>query len=114
MPAGIYILLQSNIVQSYLGRKVSQYFTEKYQTEISIGQIDIRFFLNVELKNIYIADNHKNTLLKSDYIHINLDEFNLSSNYFSIKTLELKTHISIYIGIRGTKSSTSLILSGYL
>ena len=121
LPGSFFILLQSNIVQTYLGHKISTYLSEKYHTEISIGQVDVRFFMDVVLKNVYVADNHKNALLKSDKIQLDLDDFSLATNYVSINKLsfdntyfnlrryknEDKTNLQNFVALFGSDTSSS-------
>jgi hypothetical protein len=111
LPAGFYILLQSNIVQTYLGQKVSKVLSDRYHTEIFIGKVDIKFFLNVELKDVYIADNHKNTLLKSGRIHVNLRDYDLKTNYFAIKELELE---NTYFNLHRYKKDEKLNIENFI
>jgi hypothetical protein len=111
LPASFYILLQSNIVQTYLGQKVSAYFSEKYHTRISIGRIDVKFFLNVELKDVYVEDNYKNILLKSSRIHLNVKKFDLSTNYFAIKQLTLE---NTYFNLRRYKHEKKLNIENFI
>ncbi|MEI6123083.1 MAG: translocation/assembly module TamB domain-containing protein [Bacteroidota bacterium] len=102
MPAFFCILLQSNIVQTWLGKRLSNFLTENYHTQISVEKVDIRFFLEVTLKNVYVADNQKNTLLKSGKILIDMDEFSLETNYLSINNLAFE---NTYFNLRRYKNS---------
>jgi len=100
LPAGIFTMLQSNLVQTYIAQKLSAYLSEKLKTEISIKEVEIRFFMDVVLKGVYMEDLHKNVLLKSGKINVKLGDYDLSSNFFELKNMALD---STYFNLRKYK-----------
>jgi len=90
LPAGIFTLVQSNLVQTYIAKKLSGYLSEKLKTEVSIDKVEVRFFADVVLKGVYIEDLHNNPLLRSEMINVKLGEFDLSSDFFELKKVVLE------------------------
>jgi len=65
------LVLSISSVQTYIGNKVTKRINDEFKTNISIGQVGLQFNGDVELKNIYIQDYKKDTL-------ININELNTS------------------------------------
>lgn len=57
-----WIALQFSSVQSRATSYVLDSFSEKYNTELSVGEVDIDFFRTLRLKDVYIEDQQRDTL----------------------------------------------------
>nr|HPI31175.1 hypothetical protein [Bacteroidales bacterium] len=93
LPAGLFTLVQSNLVQTYLARKVSAYLSEKLNTEVRVDKVEIRFFADVVLKKVYVEDLHRNPLLSAEKINVQPRHIDLSSNYFELKKVVLENTV---------------------
>jgi len=90
LPAGIFTLVQSNLVQTQIARKLSHYLSQELNTVVSVDKVEVRFFMNVMLKGVYIEDLHHSVLLKSDVINVKPGKLDVSGNYFELKKVVLK------------------------
>jgi len=57
------VVLSLPFVQTQLGKKVTKSINKKYNTSINVGKVGFNFFGDVSLKDIYIEDHHKDTLV---------------------------------------------------
>ncbi|MCB9071666.1 MAG: AsmA family protein, partial [Prevotellaceae bacterium] len=86
-----FILLNINRVQNFVVDKITSFLEEKLQTTVSIGHVDMRFFNEVTLENVYIEDLEGDTLLATDELHGHISLFALFHKEIYITTLELNT-----------------------
>ena len=107
LPAGLFTLMQSNLVQTYLAKKVSAYLSEKLNTEVTVDKVEIRFFADVVLKKVYIEDLHDNPLLSAEKINVQPGHIDLSSNYFGLKKVVLE---NTFFNLRKYKDEKKLNL----
>jgi hypothetical protein len=68
----LYIVFKSQPVQTWLVQKATVYLSNEMGTKIKVGAVDIDFFKTAVLQNVYIEDQHQDTLfyfrnLKLDY-----------------------------------------------
>ncbi len=55
-------------IQAFFGNKATTYLNEQYGVDIHIGKISLTYAGNVDLKEVYIKDHHKDTLLYASSI----------------------------------------------
>ncbi|MEZ4782147.1 MAG: translocation/assembly module TamB domain-containing protein [Flavobacteriaceae bacterium] len=65
------LILSVPAVQTSIGKKATKWVNDTYKTNINIGKVGLQFNGDVELKNIYIEDYKKDTL-------VNIVELNTS------------------------------------
>ncbi|MDI1235416.1 MAG: translocation/assembly module TamB domain-containing protein [bacterium] len=68
----LYIVFKSQPVQTWLVQKATTYLSQQMGTKIRVGAVDIDFFKTAVLQNVYIEDQHQDTLfyfrnIKADY-----------------------------------------------
>ncbi len=68
----LYIVFKSRPVQTWLVQKATNYLSAELGTKVKVGAVDIDFFKTAVLQNIYIEDQHQDTLfyfrnIKADY-----------------------------------------------
>ena len=81
----LYFVLQSSWVQNWLITKISGYLSEELETTVTVGHVDIAFFDNLALEQIYVADRHGDTLLFAGQLTAGL-----KNNFFSIFSNKLE------------------------
>lgn len=64
-----FILLQNNKIQNFIVDLLTRELSEKYQTNISIGSIDYRFFNQLKMQQLYVEDQQGDTLLYVDRLN---------------------------------------------
>ena len=84
----IFLLLLTPPVQRLVTSKVQHYLENKFQTKVLIGRISFGLSGKVGLKNVYIEDKTKDTLLAGGSIKGHLNFMRLFSNEVLLKDLE--------------------------
>jgi TamB, inner membrane protein subunit of TAM complex len=85
----ILILIQTGPVQNYGRSKIEAYLENKLHTKVRIGNLYIGFPSRIILKNIYLEDRHKDTLLFGGKIEADISMFKLLSKELRLNNLEL-------------------------
>ncbi|HEV8080144.1 MAG TPA: translocation/assembly module TamB domain-containing protein [Chitinophagaceae bacterium] len=85
----IFILLQTPIGQKYVKERVEIYLTKKLKSRVEIGKLDMRFPNSVILKDIYIEDQTKDTLISGGQLKVDLNMLQLLTNEIQIKEIKL-------------------------
>ncbi|MBQ3618370.1 MAG: translocation/assembly module TamB [Bacteroidales bacterium] len=83
--------LASEKVQTFVAQKVSETLSEKTGTEISVSKVFINLLrLSVDFKDVYVADNHHDTLLYAGSIEARLKSFGITQNYYNIGQAQIR------------------------
>lgn len=94
------ILISIPAVQTFLAQKVTQSLNEKYDTNIQIKRVGLTWKGAVNIKGIYIADHHQDTLIYAKELHTNILSFkNLSDGKLAfgfIDLLQAKLYVTTY------------------
>ncbi|MEO6218959.1 MAG: hypothetical protein ABIO81_00920, partial [Ginsengibacter sp.] len=83
------LLLQTAPVQNFVRGKVQTYLQKKLKTRVEIGKLDLSFPNYLQLKNIYIEDQTKDTLLSGGSLKVSLQMWKLLQNDIQIKEINL-------------------------
>lgn len=95
----IFFLLRIPAVQQYLAEKATSLIAEKYQTEVTIGSVDVNLFKGVEVEEFYMEDLSGDTLIYAGslysgfynslrsfyYKDFNVNNLNLENGYLNLK-----------------------------
>ena len=106
----LIILLSIPAIQTYIAKKVTKNINETYGTNINIKRLGLNWKAEVDIREIYIADHHNDTLiyiksLQTNILSIrNLIEGDLDFGYvditqskFYIKTYKGETDDNLYV-----------------
>ncbi|HXB31321.1 MAG TPA: hypothetical protein VNW49_15950, partial [Puia sp.] len=85
----ILLLIQTGPVQNYGRGKLEAYLENKLHTKVRIGNLYIGFPSRIILKNIYLEDRRKDTLLSGGKIQVDISMLRLFSRELRINYLEL-------------------------
>ena len=85
----VFILIQTPWVQDFARAKAEKYLSRKLNTRVLIGHLDITFFRSVTLKDVYIEDRHRDTLLSAGLIDVHVRMLGLLQNELDIKEIHL-------------------------
>ncbi len=85
----VIFLIQTPYVQNIIRGKAESYLSRKLKTRITIGKLFIKFPESVEIKNIYIEDRQKDTLLSAGTIQVDLHMWGLLHSNVDIGKLQL-------------------------
>jgi translocation and assembly module TamB len=75
--------------QKFATTRVEHYLRNKLHTRVEIGSISIGLPRHINLHNVYLEDQTKDTLLSGGTIRADLDIFKLFSNEVNVESLEL-------------------------
>src|SRR5664279_27107 len=84
----ILVLIQTGPVQNYGRGKIEAFLEKKLQTKVRIGKLDIDFPSRIILKNIYLEDRRKDTLISGGKIEVDIAMFGLLHKELRVSNLE--------------------------
>lgn len=90
IPAISLIILQNPVSQTLLSRYVSGKLAAVLNTNISIDKVSITFINRVQLKNLYIEDQHGDTLFFADKLNATIRRLDRDNQVLKIKRLIIK------------------------
>lgn len=90
----VFILIQTPPGQNFVRGKVQNYLQQKLKTKVEIGKLDINFPNSIILKNVYIEDQTKDTLISGGQLRVDLNMLKLLTNEFEIKEIKLDNVIA--------------------
>ncbi len=85
----ILVLIQTGPVQNYGRGKIEAYLENKLHTKVRIGNLYIDFPSRIILKNIYLEDRSKDTLISGGMIEVDISMFRLFHKELRVSNLEL-------------------------
>jgi hypothetical protein len=76
-------------VQTWAGHRAANWLSDKLGTKVEIGRVEIEFFSKVVLSDVYIEDQHQDTLLYSKQLRLDISQFSLKNERIDIKEIQL-------------------------
>lgn len=76
LPSVLYLLLQTTQVQTFMVRRITDHFSAKIKSTISIGSIDFKFFNKLSVNDVIIKDQNNDTLFYSKEIIAGINSAN--------------------------------------
>ena len=76
-------------VQTWLAHRVSAYLSKELHTKVYVDKVRLKFFTSMQLKGLYIADLHKDTLLYAGELTVNLNDISTKNHILDIHELKL-------------------------
>ena len=108
--SGVFILVVLSLIfittktgKNFVRKRAESYLTTKLHTKISIGSIDYSLPKWVELKNLYIEDQNKDTLLFGEELSVDLEMLKLISGNTHLRKVALK---NILINVNRQKNDS--------
>ncbi|MEP6676462.1 MAG: translocation/assembly module TamB domain-containing protein [Ferruginibacter sp.] len=93
----LLIFINTDYGKRVVKNKAQAYLQKKLNTKVVIGSVDYSLPKWVELNNVYIEDQHKDTLLYGQQVSIDLDMFKLIRGDTYIRKVQLKNmYANIY------------------
>lgn len=89
-----WILLQFGPIQNFLVKNAAERLSEKLGTEVKVGEVDIEFFDKILLKEVFIEDEYRDTLLHAQELSLNLTDWffvkeNIVLHYLGLKDVKV-------------------------
>lgn len=100
-------LIRTSQFQTYLAKKGASYLSKTLQTKVTIGKIDIAFLDRIYFDNLYIEDQHQDTLgfIQEFFVNYSLegmaqlnfhiDEVNIHKAIFNLKKYKNEEHLNL-------------------
>lgn len=85
----LLILLQTCWFQNFIVGKITTYLSKKLNTTVQLEEVNLSFPKSVYLKNFFIADQKKDTLLYAHELTVDLNMLGLLKNELSINSVSL-------------------------
>jgi len=109
----LYFLLQSPAVQNWLVTKVTAYLSAEWETTVSLKRVNIEFFDNLVLEDLYVEDVNGDTLF-----YVGSLNAGLKSNFFAFLGNEVEfSDISLHkarVNIRRSEGDARNTLKAFL
>jgi hypothetical protein len=90
----VFIFVQTPPGQNFVRGKVQSFLQKKLHTRVEIGKLDIDFPNSLSLKNVYIEDQTKDTLISGGMISVDINMLKLLTNEVQIKEINLENIIA--------------------
>jgi hypothetical protein len=88
----LVIILSIPKVQTYIAKKVTDNLNETYGTEINIDRIGLNWKGEVDIRGVYIADHHQDTLIYARQLETNIISFqNLIKGDLGFGNIDMKS-----------------------
>src|ERR1700712_4685995 len=71
----LIIFIHLPVGKRFIRDRAQSYLQDKLKTKISIGSLDYSLPEWIELKNVYVEDQHKDTLLYGEELRVDLHMF---------------------------------------
>lgn len=114
MPASLYSLLRSPRVQQYICGLATDYLSKELGTTVTVGSINIAFFLDLVLEDVVVLDKHQNTLLYAPYIRADIDDIDLEKKQISLAKASLDGTFFALMKYKNEKKLNLQFLLDYL
>ncbi|MCF8295021.1 MAG: translocation/assembly module TamB [Bacteroidales bacterium] len=89
-PLIIFGLLQIPAIQTKVVHQLTNYLEAKLQTRIEVGSVSYRFFNKLAINDLYIEDQHADTLLCIGQIKVGIIDINFTDNQYFISSISIK------------------------
>jgi hypothetical protein len=84
------IILSIPSVQTKIAKRVTDYLNESYGTDIQINRLGLNWKGEVDIREIYIADHHQDTLIYAEQLQTDVNSFrNIINDNVSLGTIVL-------------------------
>ncbi len=89
VPVILYGILRTSRVQTFLSGKLTDWLGRELGAEVRAGGVDISWFLDIVVEDLYLGDQHHDTLIYIRKTIIDIREFRYKKHQLAIKTLTL-------------------------
>ncbi|MCX6275836.1 MAG: hypothetical protein NTV09_11585, partial [Bacteroidetes bacterium] len=76
-------------VQTWFAHRVSDYLSHALNTRVYVDKVRLKLFTKVELKGLFIADQHSDTLIYAAALELNLNDISTKKHILDIHELKL-------------------------
>lgn len=84
-----YTLINRPAVQTWLTQQVAASLSEKLQTEVSVGNVEVHFFTRLEIKDVYVEDQQGDTLFYAKRLYAAVNRFQPFKKKIGLRKVEV-------------------------
>ncbi|HSI91678.1 MAG TPA: hypothetical protein VK927_11210, partial [Adhaeribacter sp.] len=108
------IAFQLPAVQTFAAQKATVFLASRLQTKVSIGRFTTDWRNSIVLKEIYIEDQHRDTLLYAGRLGLDLSIFGLKRNRLSIRSASIEDgRLNIHSSLADSAYNFSFISAAF-
>jgi len=85
----LYLIFNSAFVQTKLTQAIGKYLGDKWNTTVTVDRVHLEPFRRFGLDNLYIEDQHGDTLIFTSKLFINFKRLNIFKGVINIKEITL-------------------------
>lgn len=86
---GSYIAIRTSYVQTRLTQYVASILSEQLHAKIEVKGVDVAFFSSVILEGLYVEDLHRDTLLYTDKLRLNIRDIDRKNHHLQLREVRL-------------------------
>ncbi len=76
-------------MQTRLAQRTAAYLSRELNTRVSVGGVDISWFIDVVLEDVQVSDRNKAVMIKSPKIKLDVDKINIKKRSLSIDEIAI-------------------------
>ncbi len=112
---GIVIALQFSATQNYITQKVVSYISNKTHTVVTLGEINVAFPKSIVLKDLFLEDQKKDTLLYTHHAELDIDMWKLFSSEFQLNNFQIENAtLNINRSIADTSFNYEFLINAFV
>ena len=97
----VFVNLVINVpaVQTWLCQRVAGYYSKKWHTKVTVGRVDFELMKKLVLKNVYVQDQHTDTLLYANELKFDIGSIDFSKHILRVSNIDIdqtKVHFITY------------------
>jgi len=107
------IALQNSRIQNYFSDIIENQLSEKIKSKVTIGKVDYRLFNTIRIKDLYVEDQQKDTLLHVDKTYLSFHFWKFFTGKLLFNAIEfdaLEGNIKQY---KGGKTNIDFIIKAF-
>jgi hypothetical protein len=83
------LVLNFPVVQTALTHTVANYYSKKFRVKIHIGKVDFEFLKTLVLKDVFVQDQHADTLLYAGALKFDVGQLSFKSHELYLSNIEI-------------------------
>ena len=84
LPTVLYLLLKTPAVQTFMVKRITNYFSTEIKSTISVGSVEYKFFNKLFIHDIIIKDQNNDTLIYSKEITVGIKTIDFKNKSFRL------------------------------
>lgn len=113
MLAVTYALFQTKPVQTWVSQKIAAFLSRELKSTITIKGVDFHFFNTLVLEELFISDQHKDTLLLTKELYVSIGAVNFKEGRFLLSSVILDNALVKIRNYRGEVSNNLKFILDY-